>query len=80
MNSYSDFLFARGGYLVGFGRLVDLGGVFAAYNISRTGTAADAKALYADWRAVGNDILQGIQRAAREIDRVQPSLFPQDEP
>ena len=52
----SDFLFARPSFWSGFARVVDLGATFDSYNISRTSEEADARALWADWRVIGQDL------------------------
>ena len=53
MGSFSDFLFARGGFLVGIGRILDISGGYDRYNSSPTSAEADAMALYADWKGGG---------------------------
>lgn len=53
---YTDFLFATPSLLSGVARLFDFWGLFTSYNISKNRRAADAEALYSDWRAVGSDI------------------------
>ena len=52
----SDFLVATPSFATGAGRLLDWWGLYDLYNISRTGHEADAKAMFADWRIVGQDI------------------------
>lgn len=52
----SDFLFARPSFFEGMGRIIDFGGTLTAFNISRTPEEADARALFEDWRVVGNDL------------------------
>ena len=53
--NFSSFLFARPSFLTGIARLVDLFGVFDAYNVSSTPAAADTRATAADWMAIGAD-------------------------
>jgi hypothetical protein len=60
----SDYLFARPSFLTGMGRALDLGGVFDAYNDSPTEEDADARALRADWVAVGGDIKNAVRSTA----------------
>jgi hypothetical protein len=79
MSSYSDFLFARSNFVTGLARLLDIYGVSDDYNASPTPELADARALLADWRTVGNDLAEGIKVAARETEAVQPSLFGPEE-
>lgn len=60
MNPFSTFLFASSGFRTGIARAFDIGGQFSGYNSSVSPYAADACALYADWRAVGNDLRSGM--------------------
>jgi hypothetical protein len=56
----TDFLFARPSFLSGAARLFDFGGFFDAYNRSRSESEADGRAMYADWRVVGQDIQHAV--------------------
>jgi hypothetical protein len=58
----TDYLYARPSFLSGVARLFDFFGLFTRYNFSRTEEEADAKALYADWRAVGSDLAQALRQ------------------
>jgi hypothetical protein len=49
----STFLFANPSATSGAARMLDFWGFYDTYNISRNGAEADARALYSDWRAVG---------------------------
>jgi hypothetical protein len=64
------FLFARPGFLTGWGRTIDLGGMLerSSYNISATPEEADLLAILNDWWAVGKDL-----RKAVEGYRVEPA-------
>jgi len=64
----SDFLFARPSTLSGVARLFDFAGTFDAYNTSATTDEADAKALHADWVAVGDDIESSMAKMESETD------------
>jgi hypothetical protein len=68
---YTDVLYARPSLLTGVARLFDFWGLFDAYNTSRDTRAADAKALAADWRAVGADLQAAIDRFADEHPELQ---------
>lgn len=57
-----DFLFATPSWLSGTARNLDLFGQFDEYNESPTENSADAKALFCDWRAVG-DVLRDAMKA-----------------
>jgi hypothetical protein len=65
----SDFLVAAPSYASGVGRLLDWYGSYDLYNISRNGNEADAKAMYSDWRIVGQD----INDAMTEYEISQPA-------
>ena len=52
----SDFLFARPSFIGGLSRIFDFGGTLKIYNESPTEVIADARAIHADWKAVGNEI------------------------
>lgn len=60
----SDFLFGMPSLLTGVARTLDLGATFDSYNESRTPDEADARALYADWKAVGLSLLQALNMAS----------------
>jgi hypothetical protein len=55
------FLFARPSTMSGVARLLDFWGTFDAYNNSRNGSEADAKALYCDWRTVGEQLVEATE-------------------
>jgi hypothetical protein len=69
----TDLLFAMPSMLYGLARLLDIGGMFEAYNEMPDPAQADAVALYSDFRAVGEDLGAAIAQAAAEIDR-EPQL------
>jgi hypothetical protein len=52
----SDFLVASPSFLSGAGRLLDWHGLYDLYNVSPNGQVADTKAMFADWRMVGQDL------------------------
>ena len=60
----SDFLFARPSSLSGVARILDFGGTFDQYNVSANDDEADAKAMYADFAAVGD----AIRSSMAEVD------------
>jgi hypothetical protein len=55
---WSSFLFARASAIEGMARAIDLGGTLQTYNYSRNNQEADSSALYADWRAIGDDLIR----------------------
>ena len=64
----SDFLVATSSFTSGAGRLLDWYGLYDLYNVSRSGQEADAKAIFSDWRVVGED----INDAMLEFDSTHP--------
>jgi hypothetical protein len=52
----SDFLVATPSFFSGAGRLLDWYGLYDLYNVSPNGQVADTKAMFADWRMVGQDL------------------------
>ena len=52
----STFLFVEPSAATGAGRTFDLWGGFDLYSYSASPREADARALYADWRVVGQDL------------------------
>ena len=70
----ADFLFARPSFLSGVARTLDLFGQFDEYNQSTTGEIADARAMYSDWRAVGEELHSAYLNDKARMDRSKPSL------
>lgn len=64
----SDFLTSDPSFVSGVARLFDWAGLYDAYNQSRTGQEADAKAMFSDWRIVGQDLAD----AMAEFEATQP--------
>lgn len=62
----TDFLFGMPSWLSGVSRTLDLGAEFDAYNDSKSPLAADAKALYSDWRIVGESLADVMKAFRRE--------------
>jgi len=56
MSPYTSFLYAEPSATEGVGRLVDFGGELNRYNVSGSEAEADARAIRADWCAVGTDM------------------------
>lgn len=69
---WSSFIFARPSAIEGAARTLDLGGTFQEYNYSTSAQEADAKALYADWRAIGDDLVK-VTKEISEQTQVQIS-------
>lgn len=62
----SDFLFARPSFWAGFGRSIDLAGMFDEYNSSPTPEVADARAIRSDFNTVGRDLVAMTESATAE--------------
>ena len=56
----STFLFTEPSFFSGFGRIYDLWGGFDLYDLSRNVEQADLRAIYADWRVVGQELRDAI--------------------
>lgn len=64
----STFLFVEPSFATGMGRIFDLWGGFDLYSISQTPQDADARAIYADWRVVGQDFRNAVLYEAHVQD------------
>lgn len=58
---FSSRLYARPSILSGVARVLDMGGLFDAYNTSGSEREADRLALESDWRSVGSDLKEALQ-------------------
>jgi hypothetical protein len=60
----TTFLFAPPSFLTGVARTLDLGATlqFCSYYVSSGPKEADERALHSDWRAVGHDLSEAIER------------------
>ena len=64
----SDFLFAEGSWISGVGRVLDLGGCFEEFNDSPGVRIADQRALYSDWRMVGDDLRRAMKSEQERVN------------
>ena len=62
----TDYLFAEPSFTSGVARLLDLFGGFDDYNDSPSAAAADARAMYSDWRVTGEDLAGAMMVIERE--------------
>jgi hypothetical protein len=69
----SDFLFAMPSWLTGVARTLDLAGQFDEYNDSGTEGLADAKALFCDWRAIGDALRDAMKAFVLEPQKPTPA-------
>jgi hypothetical protein len=61
----TDFLFVSPSPWLGCARLLDIAGSFDRYNTSQSPEEADARAIYSDWRMVGEDLVDAMEKALR---------------
>jgi hypothetical protein len=61
MGDLSSILFARPSFLEGAARAFDLANTMSEYNRSETEELADSRALFADWRLIGDEIRQAME-------------------
>lgn len=62
----TNILTSDSNVLTGIASAMSLGGNFYQFNNSRTPEEADFRAIYHDWRVVGEEIRQAMQLAASE--------------
>lgn len=62
----SSFLFADPSFIDGLASVLDIGGTLSEYNNSKSPEEADARALHADWTAVGEDLLYAMEQWEKE--------------
>ena len=60
MSNKTTFLFANPSFIYGVAHLLDFEGNFNCYNQSRTTLEADARAIYADWSVVGDELIAAM--------------------
>ena len=66
-----DFLIATPSWLSGTARVLDVAGQFDEYNDSHTVEAADARAIFGDWRIIGESLLDAMNVFRRESQTSQ---------
>ena len=71
----TDFLVAQPSFWSGLGRWLDIFGRSDSYNISPDTESADARALYSDWRTVGQELRRACQNFAKVTTERQGLLF-----
>ena len=72
----TDYLFATPSFLSGVARLLDLSGRSGVYNDSDDEALADARAVYSDWRMVGQDLAGAMTVVEREQAKPQDTATP----
>jgi hypothetical protein len=66
VSNRSTFLFADLSFVYGVAHILDFEGHFTSYNESATPRDADAIATYADWSAVGDDLVAAMNQFAAD--------------
>ena len=62
----ATLLFAKPSAISGAARMLDFWGYYDVYNNSRNGAEADAKAIYSDWRTVGEYLWEAYEQLTPE--------------
>ena len=57
-----DFLASKNDFIVGMGSVLNVAGRYFEYNSSNTAEEADAKALRSDWKNIGLDVEDSIEK------------------
>lgn len=71
----TDFLFSKNSFLTGVGSVLNIPGNYYKFNSSKSGVAADRKAVASDWGVVGNDIRNAVLKVTIYIEK-SDSLTP----
>lgn len=51
----TDFLLPKNNFIIGLGSVLNIRGSYFEYNYSKSEKEADLKALYSDWKNIGDD-------------------------
>lgn len=62
----TDFLLPKNNFLVGLGSVLNIAGAYFTYNNSKSEKEADSKALYSDWKKIGNDFRLSKRKFEKE--------------
>jgi hypothetical protein len=63
----TDFLTPDSSFLVGMGSVINIGGNYFEYNTSEGNWEADRKAIFMDWKMIGNDIRDSMTLFSQKI-------------
>ena len=67
MNEWpTDYLVESPGFISGMASVLDIMGVYPAYNVSKGESEADAKALLNDWYNVAEDLRKAVAFCGEE--------------
>lgn len=64
------YLAPQPSFLAGVASLFDFGNALSTYNYSRSGEEADARAVFADWATIGDDLRAAIDALTVEMPRL----------
>jgi hypothetical protein len=70
----STFLFSNPSFINGAAHILDFWGLYTSYNHSSTRMEADVRALYADWGAVGDDLLAAMNELELAVEEREQTL------
>lgn len=63
MSRLTTFLIANPSFLNGAAHILDFWGTYDSYNQSLTTEEADARAIFSDWRSVGEELMLAVDKA-----------------
>ena len=69
---HTGFLFAVPSFFEGMARVVDFGNSLSMYNYSPDAAIADARAMRADWLALGCDVRAALAQLREEAEAGRP--------
>lgn len=67
MIARTDRLFVMPSFWQGMARALDIGATFDSYNVSRTETEADVKAVSSDWGVAVGDFREAATRVVHDV-------------
>lgn len=62
----TDFLLPKNNFLVGLGSVLNIAGAYFTYNYSKSENEADLKAIYSDWKNIGDDFKKSKQKFEKD--------------
>ena len=65
LNYRTDFLLPKNNFFTGLGTVLNVAGSYFKYNYSKSEKEADYKAMYSDWKNIGEDFKLSKERFAK---------------
>ncbi|EHO07736.1 MULTISPECIES: hypothetical protein [Myroides] len=65
-NYRTDFLLPKNNFLIGMGSVLNIAGAYFSYNYSKSEKEADYKAIYSDWKNIGDDFKVSIEKFEKD--------------